>query len=253
MTRVQLRPMVQQGVQGQSFSSMSSIGTPFQSTQAFNQVPFIQTTIPNQLLNSSIGNFQGFQSSGINQQTIQPWAIAQQAQQGNVYAQAYAQQVAQQVAQANTLLQQQALQQQALQQQAIQQQIALQQAALQQSGFINQMGQNQNQNQNGQGISMIQTNLVQPRVEIAETNSEVVLSCELPYADPNNLNLSVSEDSVSIQAFSSQGTYNRTVSLPTDVRAESTEATFTNGVLEVRLPKVNQARRKVNINVNQQI
>lgn len=106
------------------------------------------------------------------------------------------------------------------------------------------------------GQMMMQTNLVQgithnivqPNVDIAETNSEVVLSYDLPLVDQNQLNLSVSHDSVTLQANSGQGIFYRTVSLPTDVFPESAEATLTNEILEIRIPKTSQSRRKVNVN-----
>lgn len=96
-----------------------------------------------------------------------------------------------------------------------------------------------------QGISH---NIVQPKVDISETNSEVVLSYDLPLVDQNNLNLSVSHDSVTLQANSGQGIFYRTVNLPTDVFPESAEASLTNEILEIRIPKASQSRRKVNIN-----
>lgn len=97
-------------------------------------------------------------------------------------------------------------------------------------------------------VQGIAHNIVQPNVDIAETNSEVVLSYDLPLVDQNQLNLSVSHDSVTLQANSGQGIFYRTVSLPTDVFPESAEATLTNEILEIRIPKTSQSRRKVNVN-----
>jgi HSP20 family molecular chaperone IbpA len=93
-----------------------------------------------------------------------------------------------------------------------------------------------------------QSNIIQPNVDLAETSSEVVVACELPYVDQNHVNLSVNDNSVTIQALSQQGIMYRTVSLPTDIRPESCEATFTNGVLEIKMPKTTRGRRKVNVN-----
>ena len=99
-----------------------------------------------------------------------------------------------------------------------------------------------------QGVSH---NIVQPFIDIAETNSEVVLTYDLPFVDQNNLSLSVSHDSVTLQANSGQGVFYRTVSLPTDVFPESCEAILTNDILEIRMPKASQSRRKVNVNQQQ--
>ncbi|NRD80935.1 Hsp20 family protein [Bacillus sp. BRMEA1] len=100
----------------------------------------------------------------------------------------------------------------------------------------------------GNLVSTQQSNIIQPSVDLSETSSEVVLACELPNADQRNINISLNDNSVSIQAQSGQGIYHRVVSLPTDIRPELCEATLTNGVLEIKMPKSSQARRKVNVN-----
>lgn len=95
--------------------------------------------------------------------------------------------------------------------------------------------------------------LAQPRIELAETNSDIVLTAELPNIDVNNLNLTVTDDSCSISAlaYSAGGTSSlyRTVALPTFIRAEQVTATYNNGVLEARLPKSDLAvRRRIRVN-----
>lgn len=91
-------------------------------------------------------------------------------------------------------------------------------------------------------------NILQPNIDISETNSEVVVTYDLPLVDQNNLNISVGHDSVTLQADSQQGVFYRTVTLSTDVSPETCEATLTNDILEIRLPKASQNRRKININ-----
>ncbi|MGD0621516.1 MAG: Hsp20/alpha crystallin family protein [Thermacetogeniaceae bacterium] len=92
--------------------------------------------------------------------------------------------------------------------------------------------------------------LTQPRVDLSETNSDVVVAAELPNINPNNLNLTVTDDSITISA-STMGiggaigtSIYRTVSLPTDVRAEHCSASYNNGILEVRCPKADLATRR---------
>ncbi len=94
----------------------------------------------------------------------------------------------------------------------------------------------------------------QPRVELAETNSDVVITAELPNVDPNNIYLTATDDSISISALShvggSSSSLHRTVALPTVVRSEHIEANYSNGTLECRIPKSDfVSRRRVKVNV----
>jgi HSP20 family molecular chaperone IbpA len=92
--------------------------------------------------------------------------------------------------------------------------------------------------------------LTQPRVDLSETNSDVVVAAELPNINPNNLNLTVTDDSITISASTmgiggATGTsIYRTVSLPTNVRAEHCSASYNNGILEVRCPKADLTTRR---------
>jgi HSP20 family molecular chaperone IbpA len=98
--------------------------------------------------------------------------------------------------------------------------------------------------------AFVSTGLTQPRVDLSETNSDVVVAAELPNINPNNLSLTVTDDSITISAstigiggISGTSIY-RTVSLPTDVRAEHCSASYNNGILEVRCPKADLSTRR---------
>jgi HSP20 family molecular chaperone IbpA len=86
------------------------------------------------------------------------------------------------------------------------------------------------------------SSMIQPSVDISETSSDVVVSAYVPSVDLNNLSLNVTENSVTISASAWTGSQsvviNRTVALPTSIRAESVDASMQNsGVLEIRMPK----------------
>ncbi|UNC91930.1 Hsp20/alpha crystallin family protein [Candidatus Contubernalis alkaliaceticus] len=96
--------------------------------------------------------------------------------------------------------------------------------------------------------------MAQPRVELAETNSDVIVTAELPNVDPNNIYLTVTDDSLSISALSQMSgmssSLHRTVALPTSVKSEHLDVSYSNGTLECRLPKSDfSARRRVKVNV----
>ena len=96
--------------------------------------------------------------------------------------------------------------------------------------------------------------LAQMRVDLHETNSDVIVVAELPNINLNDLNLTVTDDSLSISATAFAGnratSLFRTVALPTSVKAEQVEATYSNGILEIRAPKSDvTTRRKVKVNI----
>lgn len=106
------------------------------------------------------------------------------------------------------------------------------------------------------GINTIQssTGLAQMRVDLHETNSDIVVAAELPNVSLNDLNLTVTDDSVSISATAFAGnratSLFRTVALPTSIKSEQVEATYANGILEIRAPKSDvTTRRKVKVNL----
>lgn len=103
------------------------------------------------------------------------------------------------------------------------------------------------------GYRIESTGMVQPRVELAETNTDLVVTAELPNINANDLNLTVTDDSLSISAMAYAGNsvmpVHRTVCLPTSIRSEQVNASFSNGFLEARLPKSDaNVRRRIRVN-----
>ena len=101
----------------------------------------------------------------------------------------------------------------------------------------------------GRMLPMIRT----PRMDIYETNGEVVAEVELPGVDPKNIEVEVKDNVLKVEAkaeekkeIKEKGYYRkemgaryfkRQVSLPTDVIGEKAEAEYTEGVLKVTVPK----------------
>ena len=98
-----------------------------------------------------------------------------------------------------------------------------------------------------------------PKVDVIERDDEVVVKAELPGIDKKDLDVSVTENSVTIKGTTSheekeekgdyyrceisRGAYARTVALPSYVDADKAKASFKDGVLELKLPKVEKAKR----------
>ena len=99
-----------------------------------------------------------------------------------------------------------------------------------------------------------------PNVDVIDHDNEVVVRAELPGVEKDDLDVSVTEDSVTIKATTrqekeeekegeyhrreiSQGSFARTVALPSAVQSDAAKASFKNGVLELTLPKATPAKR----------
>lgn len=98
-----------------------------------------------------------------------------------------------------------------------------------------------------------------PRVDVVDRETEILVRAELPGVDKKDLDVSVSEDSITIKGSTrqetkqeegefyrceiSQGSFMRTVSLPCAVNSEAAKASFKDGLLELVLPKREAAQR----------
>lgn len=103
-----------------------------------------------------------------------------------------------------------------------------------------------------------------PKVDIIDRDNEIVVRAELPGIDKKDVEVSLANNTVTIQGSSkhevkeekgsyyrcetSQGSYLRTLSLPADVNTDKAKASFKDGLLELVLPKV-QVAQKHNIKI----
>ena len=104
--------------------------------------------------------------------------------------------------------------------------------------------------------------LVEPKIEVVETDDAVKVSAELPGLDEDDVEVSVSEDGYLIikgekkntfenkgdgHYFSerSYGMISRTIPLPDDIDFKKVSADFVKGVLRVNLPKDPVAKKKI--------
>jgi HSP20 family protein len=100
-----------------------------------------------------------------------------------------------------------------------------------------------------------------PAIEMTETDQELILKAQNPGIESKDLNVEVSEDSVSISGEQKQesrteekgyfrsefhyGRFERTVPLPVTVKNDQVKAEFKNGILILTLPKMETTSRKV--------
>jgi len=113
-------------------------------------------------------------------------------------------------------------------------------------------------------VPMIRT----PRMDIYETDGEVVAEVELPGVDPKNIEVEVKDNVLRVEAkaeekkeIKEKGYYRkemgaryfkRAVTLPTEVIGEKAEAEYEGGVLKVVIPKAKPKKveeKKIKIKV----
>jgi HSP20 family protein len=100
-----------------------------------------------------------------------------------------------------------------------------------------------------------------PRSDVVETDTGVEITVELPGLDEKDLDVSVTDDAVTIKGEKkierkeekkgyyiserSYGSVYRSIPLPAGVDSDKAEANFKNGVLTVHLPQSAEAKAKV--------
>jgi HSP20 family protein len=99
-----------------------------------------------------------------------------------------------------------------------------------------------------------------PAVDVSETEAEMVVRVELPGLSKENIELSLHDNVLTLKGEKKQekkeekenyhrversyGSFNRSLTLPADVDQSKIQATFKNGVLEIVLPKAEEAKQK---------
>ena len=99
-----------------------------------------------------------------------------------------------------------------------------------------------------------------PKLDVFETDHDVKVTAEIPGMDEKDIEVSINNGTLTISGEKaseheeksgqfhrmerSYGSFHRDVLLPTEVDENKVEATFSKGVLEVRLPKVTAEMRK---------
>ena len=99
-----------------------------------------------------------------------------------------------------------------------------------------------------------------PTVDVYEEKDDIVVKAELPGMDKDNIEVNLTDHTLTIKGEKkkeeevkeenyyrserSYGSFLRTLELPKDVHADKVKASFKNGILEVRIPKTEEAKAK---------
>jgi HSP20 family protein len=99
-----------------------------------------------------------------------------------------------------------------------------------------------------------------PAVDVYEDKDDVVIKAEIPGLSKEDISVQVTDATLTIKGEKKReeaikeedysccersfGTFTRAVDLPCAVKADQVKASFRNGVLEVRMPKTEEAKKK---------
>lgn len=97
-------------------------------------------------------------------------------------------------------------------------------------------------------------------IDVFQTASEIVIKSVVAGVDPKDLDISITNDMVTVRGKREReeeisdedyfyrecfwGCFSRSVILPTEVDSSEAKATFKNGVLTIKLPKIEKLRTK---------
>jgi len=104
------------------------------------------------------------------------------------------------------------------------------------------------------------SDVLSPAIDIYETKDDVVIKAEIPGINKEDIKINIVDNSLIIEGEKKQekevkdenyyrverryGTFRRVIDIPVPVKTEEVEATYKDGVLEVRLPKKEEAKPK---------
>lgn len=99
-----------------------------------------------------------------------------------------------------------------------------------------------------------------PSLDLSETKNDIVVKAELPGIDTKDIDISLTNDVLSIKGEKKQekeekeedyhfversyGSFTRSIRLPRDVQSDKISASYKNGVLKITLPKSEEAKKK---------
>jgi HSP20 family protein len=102
--------------------------------------------------------------------------------------------------------------------------------------------------------------LTAPAVDLYEEKDDIVVEAELPGMEKDNIEVNLADHTLTIKGEKKKeaevkeenyyrserfhGSFLRTLELPKDVHGDKVKASFKDGILEVRLPKTEEAKRK---------
>lgn len=85
-----------------------------------------------------------------------------------------------------------------------------------------------------------------PRVDVYQTEKDVVVEAEIPGVSKEDLDIYIDENSIKLSSRTERdyGSFSRTIPLPVEVKSEDAKAEYRDGILSITVPKVEPAKMK---------
>ncbi len=112
----------------------------------------------------------------------------------------------------------------------------------------------------GERGEMLPAEYRQPFIDIAETDKEVIATAEMPGLEKEDIKINLTEDRLEISAETKKeeerkekgyvyrerrsGSYYRAIALPSPVDPNNAQASYKNGILEIKMPKTEVKEKK---------
>jgi HSP20 family protein len=88
------------------------------------------------------------------------------------------------------------------------------------------------------------TDAREPLVDVVEKENEIIVIAELPGVSKEEIDLEAASDRLIIDVENSEKKFYKEVVLPCDVKEDAIDASYKNGILEVKLKRVSESRPK---------
>ncbi|MBN2517847.1 MAG: Hsp20/alpha crystallin family protein [Candidatus Altiarchaeota archaeon] len=87
------------------------------------------------------------------------------------------------------------------------------------------------------------TDAREPLVDVMDGEKEIIVMVELPGVSKEDINLEASETSLEVSVDNEKRKYHKVVELPAEVKEGEIDASYNNGVLEIRLKRKKEAKK----------
>jgi HSP20 family protein len=88
----------------------------------------------------------------------------------------------------------------------------------------------------------------EPLIEVSEEREQIIVIAEMPGVERNDIELEATSDSLIISTKEhAKRSYYKKIKLPSAIKSDVAKARYTNGILEVRLKKIDERRTNIQI------
>ncbi|MEA2054443.1 MAG: Hsp20/alpha crystallin family protein [Candidatus Thermoplasmatota archaeon] len=86
-------------------------------------------------------------------------------------------------------------------------------------------------------------------IDVMESNKSISVTIEIPGIKKEDIDLEITENTLEIHIEALRYTYHKKLELPSDVKPDTTKATYKNGVLDVEIQKRNIGKKGHKVSV----